>query len=130
MALHPFVGPWNLLQFRNLFTPTVGLLGGGSARRNAATYTEDNKNTEQKQTNIHVLSGIRIHDPSVRGSENSSFLRPCGHCDRPTIFMPNEKTKTKTEAITLVNCFRFRMVSELGSQLQVTAKLLQQICIS
>jgi hypothetical protein len=23
----PFVGPWSLLQFRNLFTQTVGLLG-------------------------------------------------------------------------------------------------------
>jgi hypothetical protein len=33
-------------------------------------------------TNIHALSGIRTHDPSVRASEDSSCLRPHGHCDR------------------------------------------------
>jgi hypothetical protein len=31
---------------------------------------------------IHVLSGIRTYDPSVRASEDSSCLRPRGHCDR------------------------------------------------
>jgi hypothetical protein len=47
MALQTFVGPWPLFQFRNIFfTQTVGLLGRGSARRKATTYTEDNINTE------------------------------------------------------------------------------------
>jgi hypothetical protein len=46
MALQLFVGPWPLLQFRNLFTQTVGLLGRRSARRKVATYTQDNINTE------------------------------------------------------------------------------------
>jgi hypothetical protein len=32
MALQPFVGPWPLLQFRNHFTQTVGLLGRVIAR--------------------------------------------------------------------------------------------------
>jgi hypothetical protein len=32
--------------------------------------------------NIHALSGIRTHDPSVRASEDSSCIRPRGHCDR------------------------------------------------
>jgi hypothetical protein len=32
--------------------------------------------------NIHAVSGIRTHDHSVRASENSSYLRPRGHCDR------------------------------------------------
>jgi hypothetical protein len=36
----------------------------------------------QTQKNIHALSGIRTHDPSVRASEDSSCLRPLGHCDR------------------------------------------------
>jgi hypothetical protein len=31
---------------------------------------------------IHAFSGIRTHDPSVRASEDSSYLRPHGHCDR------------------------------------------------
>jgi hypothetical protein len=39
-------GPWPLLlQFLN-HTQSVGLLGWGSARRKAATYTQDNTNTE------------------------------------------------------------------------------------
>jgi hypothetical protein len=32
--------------------------------------------------NINALSEIRIHDPSVRASEESSWLRPRGYCDR------------------------------------------------
>jgi hypothetical protein len=35
------------------------------------------------QIPIHALSGIRIHDSSVRASEVISCLRPHGHCDRP-----------------------------------------------
>jgi hypothetical protein len=31
---------------------------------------------------LGALNGIRTHDPSVRVSEDSSCLRPCGHCDR------------------------------------------------
>jgi hypothetical protein len=33
-------------------------------------------------TDIHALSRIRTHDPSVRASEDSSCLRPRGHCNR------------------------------------------------
>jgi hypothetical protein len=32
--------------------------------------------------NVHALSGIQTHNPSVRASENSSCLRPLGYCDR------------------------------------------------
>jgi hypothetical protein len=32
-------------------------------------------------TNIHALSGIRTHDPSIRGSVDSLFVRLRGHCD-------------------------------------------------
>jgi hypothetical protein len=32
-------------------------------------------------TDIHALSRIRTHDPSVRASEDTSCLRPRGHCD-------------------------------------------------
>jgi hypothetical protein len=35
-----------------------------------------------RNTDIHALSGIRTHDPSVRASRDSSCLRPRGHCDR------------------------------------------------
>jgi hypothetical protein len=57
-------------------------LDGGSARRKAATYTQNNTNIEQTHTDIHALSEIRTHDPSVRASEDSSCPRPRGHCDR------------------------------------------------
>jgi hypothetical protein len=36
----------------------------------------------QTHTDIHALRGIRTHNPSVRTSEDSSCLRPLGHCDR------------------------------------------------
>jgi hypothetical protein len=32
--------------------------------------------------NTHDLNGIRTHDPSVPASEDSSYLRPRGDCDR------------------------------------------------
>jgi hypothetical protein len=38
--------------------------------------------THNKHTNIHALSGIRTHDPSVRASEDSSCVGLRCHCDR------------------------------------------------
>jgi hypothetical protein len=82
MVLQPFVGPWPLFQFLNLYTVSKGSFDGGSARRKAATYTQKNTNTEYTRTDIHVSSGIRTHDPSVTAAEDGSCLRPRGHCDR------------------------------------------------
>jgi hypothetical protein len=36
----------------------------------------------QNKHKIHALSGIRTHDPRIRAGEDSSCLRPRGHCDR------------------------------------------------
>jgi hypothetical protein len=36
-------------------------------------------------TDIHALSEIRTHDPSVRASEDSSCLRLSGHCNRQNL---------------------------------------------
>jgi hypothetical protein len=63
-------------------------LDGESALRKAATYTI----TEYTQTYIHALSGIRTHDPSVPASEDSSCLRPRGHCNRQYGVSVAEKT--------------------------------------
>jgi hypothetical protein len=52
-------------------TQSVGLVGRGSARRKAATYTQ----------NKLALSGIRTHGPSVRAGEDGLCLRLPGHCD-------------------------------------------------
>jgi hypothetical protein len=49
--------------------------------------------TQNKRThtpNIHALSGIRAHDHSVRGSEDSSYLRWLGYRDR----LASERAKT------------------------------------
>jgi hypothetical protein len=46
--------------------------------------TQDSTNTEETHTDIHASSGIRNHDPSVLAGEDSSCLRPRGHCDRRT----------------------------------------------
>jgi hypothetical protein len=71
----PFVGSWPLLQFRNIFTQSVGLLGRVISPSQGRYL----------HTDIHALSGIRTHDPSVRASENSSCLRPSDQCDRPKL---------------------------------------------
>jgi hypothetical protein len=45
MALQPFVGPWQLSQFLDSIHSRYDSLDGGSARRKASTYTENNTNT-------------------------------------------------------------------------------------
>jgi hypothetical protein len=47
--------------------------------------TTQTQNKRIHTPNIHALSGIPAHDPSVRASEDSSCLRPRGHCDRLTL---------------------------------------------
>jgi hypothetical protein len=46
----------------------------------AATCIQQQKN--RINANIHALSGIPSHDPSVQASEDSSCFRPRGYCDR------------------------------------------------
>jgi hypothetical protein len=73
MALESLVGPWPHFQFLNPYTVDRTPWTAG---RKAATYTQN------KHTDIHASNGIRTHDPSVRASEDNSWLRPRGHCDR------------------------------------------------
>jgi hypothetical protein len=84
MALQPlFIGPWPLLQFRDLFTQTVGLLGRViSSSQGRYLRTEQHKHRINAHTNIHASSRIRTYDPSVRASEDSLCLRPLGYRDR------------------------------------------------
>jgi hypothetical protein len=46
MALQPFVGSWPLFQFLDPKHSRQDSFDGGSARRKAATCTQDNTNTE------------------------------------------------------------------------------------
>jgi hypothetical protein len=85
-ALPAHSGPRPLIQFRNHFftdgrTPCTS---DQPAPRPLPTHTTTQ--TQKKRTytpNIHALSGIRAHDPSVRANEDSSCLRPRGYCDWP-----------------------------------------------
>jgi hypothetical protein len=46
--------------------------------KHRATQTQKNAHTPK----IHALNGIRIHDPGLQASEDSSCLRPLGYSDR------------------------------------------------
>jgi hypothetical protein len=83
VSLQPFVGPWRLLQFRNLFytdgrTPWTG---DQPVARPLPTHK-----TTQTQSSM-PLNGIRTHDLSIRASEDSSCLGPRGQRNRhcPTL---------------------------------------------
>jgi hypothetical protein len=75
-ALQPFVGPWPRLHFRNLFlTQTVGLLGRGiSPSQDRYLHTGQRKHGINAHTDIHALSGIRTHDPSVRALDRAATV--------------------------------------------------------
>jgi hypothetical protein len=59
------------------YTRSVGLLGRGiSPSQGLYLHTEQYKHRiNAHNTDIHALSGIRTHDPSVRASEDSSCLK-------------------------------------------------------
>jgi hypothetical protein len=46
MVPQPVVGPWPIFQSLDLLHSLKGTSDGGSARRKAATYTQDSTNTE------------------------------------------------------------------------------------
>jgi hypothetical protein len=72
--------PWNaLFHFSFLILgQSVGHLGRGISPSQGRLPTQ----TQNKRVDIHSFSGIRTHDPSARAGEDSSCLRPRGHCDR------------------------------------------------
>jgi hypothetical protein len=84
MALPAHTGPRPLIDFRNNFSQTVGLLGRViSPSQGRYLNTGQHKHRINAHTlNIHALSGIGPRDSTVRESENSSCLRPRGYCDR------------------------------------------------
>jgi hypothetical protein len=77
------LAPGLLFSFVIFLTQTVGLLGRGiSQSQGLYLHTGQHKHRINTHTDIHALNGIRNHDPSVRASKESSYLRSCGHCDR------------------------------------------------
>jgi hypothetical protein len=61
MALQPFVGPWSLLQFRNLFY-TVGRTPWTSQHPLQGRYLHTGQRIQNKRTDIHALYGIQTHE--------------------------------------------------------------------
>jgi hypothetical protein len=83
MALHPFLGTDLFFSFVIFFTRTVGPLGRViSPSQGRYVHKGQHKHRINAHTNIHTLSGIRSHDPSVREGEDGSCLGPRGHCER------------------------------------------------
>jgi hypothetical protein len=76
MALPAHSGPLPLIQLRNHFSQTVGLLGGViSPSHGRYLYIGQHKHRKRiHTTNIHALSGIRTHDPSVRARKTVHAL--------------------------------------------------------
>jgi hypothetical protein len=78
-----FFGPWPLLQFRNLFY-SDGTTPWTSDRPISTPLPKHRiTQTQNKLTHRHpYLEWGSNEDPSAQASEESSCLRPRGHCDR------------------------------------------------
>jgi hypothetical protein len=66
----------------DLYRQPAGFLGRGISSVARPLPTQDDIEKEETRADIRASSGIRTHDPSVRGGEYISWLRPRGHCDR------------------------------------------------
>jgi hypothetical protein len=89
MALEPFIEPWPLLQFRNLFytgcrTPWTG---NQSVARPLPTHRTTQTQNKRTQTSMPRV-GFEPTAPALE-NEDSSCLRPRGHCDRPSMALQN-----------------------------------------
>jgi hypothetical protein len=85
IALQPFVGPWPLFQFLDPIYSRVRTpwMGDQPFARPLPTHRTTKHRINAHNTDIHALSEVRTHDPSVRASDDSSYLTPRGLCDRP-----------------------------------------------
>jgi hypothetical protein len=74
---HFFSASWS-------YTKSVGVLARGmNPSQGLYLHTGQHKHRiNAHNTDIHVLSGILTHDSSVRESEESSYIRQRGRCDR------------------------------------------------
>jgi hypothetical protein len=80
MALPAHSGLWPLIQFRNHFSQTVGLLRRVISS-SLGSYLNTGKQTQNKRTHTNHLClnySNPTHDPSVQANVDSSCLRPRG----------------------------------------------------
>jgi hypothetical protein len=75
VAVQPFVGPWPLIQFRNIFD-TDGRTPWTSDQpvaRPLPTHRRTQTQNKRTHTHVHASSRIRTYDPSVR-TERRQFM--------------------------------------------------------
>jgi hypothetical protein len=81
--------------------------------KHMTTQTQNKRTHTHTHThNIHALSWIRTHDLSVRASEDSSYLRPRGHCYR--LILGLEDRKLETHFLILLSASRQQVNSKTG----------------
>jgi hypothetical protein len=81
--------------------------------------TTQTQNKRIHTPNIHALSGIRIHDHSVRASEDSSCLRPLGYHDRHRLLY-NTKFLHFTRALYLRVLYDSQNKTPINPQIALT----------
>jgi hypothetical protein len=81
---NPLLDLRRFFQFLGLLCSRYDALGGGSARRKDATCTQDSKNTEETQTDIHASR----FEPSNLVFERAKAVHALdrAHCDRLVFF--------------------------------------------
>jgi hypothetical protein len=132
VALPAHSGPWPLIQFRNLFF-TDGRTPWVRDQFSLCRYLYTGKQNKRIHTpNIHALSGIRNHDPSVRANEDSSCLRPRGYCGRPTLSLGGYiYTETWYSRLGVLRCETVKCglsPAGLGPETDCTGEGQQQVC--
>jgi hypothetical protein len=80
MTLQSFVGPSPIFSFLTLYT--VGRTLGRGICPSQGRYLHTGQQKHRINVDIEASIRIRTHDSSIRASEDTSCLRPCGHCDR------------------------------------------------
>jgi hypothetical protein len=68
--------------------------------KHITTQTQNKRTHTHTHTHIHASSGTRTHDPSVRASEDSLWLRPRGHYDRQFLILFTEIIADYYEGLT------------------------------
>jgi hypothetical protein len=88
MSLEHFTGPGLFFSFVNSFTQTVWLPGRViSPSQGRYLHALQHKHRINLFTDIHALRGIETHYPSIRASEDSSWIRSCGNFDRQVFWV-------------------------------------------
>jgi hypothetical protein len=96
MALQPFVGPWPIVQFRNLFY-TDGRTPWTSDQPVAKPLpSHRTKQTQNKRIYKHPCIEWDSNSRSQCSNERRQFMtRPRGHCDRHVCATTQRKSKYK-----------------------------------